>query len=80
MLGLTVSAGIPCVRFAPRPLTLCEGDAPLCPSDISPASGGNPATFSLTLALSHQERGELSGIPGDPAPLDSGFRRNDGEY
>ena len=34
--------GIPCVRFAPRPLTLREGDVcPLCPSDISPASGGN---------------------------------------
>ena len=39
-----------------RPLTLCEGGAvsavisyPLCPSDISPTSGGNPDRAGLVM-------------------------------
>ena len=33
--------------------------------------------FTLTLALSHQGRGDFPGTPCHPAPLDSGLRRND---
>ncbi len=43
--GFLASTGIPC-EFAPLPrvpLHFVKGRGPLCPSDISPASGGNPA-------------------------------------
>ena len=39
---------------------------PLCPSDISPASGGNPSTrapITLTLALSRRGRGDTRVLP-----------------
>ncbi len=38
------------------------------------------ALFTLTLTLSHQGRGDLLGTSCVITPLDSGFRRNDGEY
>ena len=39
--------------------------------------GPMAALSTLTLALSHRGRGDFPGTPWHPAPLDSGFRRND---
>ena len=39
----------------------CFWTCPLCPSDISPVNGGNPAApVTLTLALSHRGRGDTA--------------------
>ncbi len=47
-LGFSRLGGHPLrCRSAPsRPLALCEGEGPLCPSDISPTSGGKPSHSS----------------------------------
>ena len=47
-------------------LDVRRGVCPLCPSDISPASGGNPSTrapITLTLALSRRGRGDTRVLP-----------------
>ena len=54
--GVSGMCGIPCVRCAPRPLALREGDgmlvaSPLCPLDISPVNGGNLAAWPTPIPL-----------------------------
>ena len=71
-------AGIPCEgRFArSRPLALCEGEGPLCPSDISPAERGQPYPLVAVLQWSHG--GERGFCPALPQWLDvqsAGFPR-----
>ena len=84
-MGLVVGWGFPprraspAVASLPRPLRFAKGAYPLCPSDISPTSGGNPAP-SLPPLPPHPgplPRGER-GIPSPRPPLGSCFRRNDG--
>ena len=71
-------AGIRCEgRFArSRPLALCEGEGPLCPSDISPAERGQPYPLVAVLQWSHG--GERGFCPALPQWLDvqsAGFPR-----
>ena len=55
-----------CREHPPSPLTLCEGGdsslrltRPLCPSDISPASGGNLSPSPLVSGFRRNDGGDL---------------------